>query len=116
MIELRIRQHPANKYGWHRVEALLLPSEVDEWRVRFGNHDGTHAIWKLAMEVIAATSGRKHWVSPVGNALEMSWEVKPRLDEGRIWVDTPTGPAAVMLLVDNAPIAAVEEWSGVGAP
>ncbi len=101
MIELACREYSETKPGWFQYSAVILPSDVEGWCKRFHEWDAVRAIWQLAMEVIEATRGLRHWVLHRGNAMELTWEAARLPTDSTITIPSPTGAVGVRLIVER---------------
>ena len=97
--------------GLSRVTAVLSPAEVQEWQKQF---QSPQAMWDLALELMEATQGWSPWVSELGNAIGLEWEVRGALGEWPLLVPTPGGVEAVRTLVDDVPVGVADRNAYVG--
>ena len=65
-------------------------------------------MWQSAEEVIEATGGRKHRVSPFGNAIQLTRERKHGLTEREVLIPTSGGPEVLRLALDVSDGVAVQ--------
>ena len=108
MIALVCVVRGTTKHGWVQVSAVIPPSEVSQWRGRFRADDEIRAMWQLVGEVIEATGGRKHRVSPFGNAIQLTRKRKHGLTEREILIPTSGRPEVGRLVLDVSDGVAVQ--------